>query len=128
MLQTIKKCHNNLRDSIGGGAYDLERAVSAMPDTRHKRNHRREAGTSSQSYLERSALKAPEPIRVPTLILHGELDRTFPVAQARELAARIRETGSPVELIVFPGVGHGIPREQRREPIERFLNRFVLRN
>ena len=104
---------------LGGGSYDMERALAGMEDTPNnvnlKRNYQQEAGTSRQAHLERSALLASESIRVPTLILHGELDPTSPVDQARELAARIRETGTPVELIVFPGVPHSIsPRATKR--------------
>lgn len=115
---------------IGGGAYDLEdmyrRLDNSSKNAGLKENFDTEAGATVEAFRRRSALLAREPIRVPTLILHGELDRTSPVSQARRLAEQIRRTGAPVELLVFAGVGHGIPPEQRKDPIERFLRRFVL--
>lgn len=41
-------------------------------------------------------------VRVPVLLLHGELDRVVPVAMAHELAA----AGTGHELVTFSGAGH----------------------
>lgn len=48
---------------------------------------------------------------VPVLILHGENDRLFPVAMARELAAYC---SSPWQLEIVPGLGHNEPFYQPR--------------
>jgi acetyl esterase/lipase len=42
----------------------------------------------------------------PILLLHGEQDKTVPVAQSRAMAARLQEVGASVDLEVIPGVGH----------------------
>ncbi|TNE41080.1 MAG: dienelactone hydrolase family protein [Alphaproteobacteria bacterium] len=42
----------------------------------------------------------------PLLILIGELDDWTPAAACRELTARAKEAGYPVELIVYPGAHH----------------------
>jgi pimeloyl-ACP methyl ester carboxylesterase len=44
--------------------------------------------------------------RVPTLIVHGEKDRLFPVRMARELAASCT---SPCELVIVPNISHADP-------------------
>jgi dienelactone hydrolase len=41
------------------------------------------------------------------LLIHGENDEVFPLAQARRVAACLRTNGIPVELKVLPGEGHG---------------------
>lgn len=41
-------------------------------------------------------------VRVPTLLLHGELDQRSPLSVAEDLHARIPSS----ELVVLPGVGH----------------------
>ena len=44
----------------------------------------------------------------PTLILHGDGDRCTPVGQADELFRALLERDVPVELVVYPGEGHGL--------------------
>ena len=44
----------------------------------------------------------------PTLILHGEEDRIVPVSQARAVARRLAEAGTPHEIQVYPGQGHAL--------------------
>lgn len=62
-------------------------------------------------YLERSPVTRLGPASVPTLILHGEVDRCVPVSQAEELYAGLREFGVPAEFVTYPREGH-----QAREP------------
>lgn len=49
----------------------------------------------------------------PMLIQHGADDRRVPLSNAIELYRGLREMGVPVELFVYPGMGHPItkPRE-----------------
>src|SRR5262245_42899246 len=43
----------------------------------------------------------------PTLLIHGDKDTLVPIQQSELLAARLKEAGVPVELIVRKGSGHG---------------------
>jgi pimeloyl-ACP methyl ester carboxylesterase len=54
----------------------------------------------------RDRTEAVRTIRVPTLVIHGEVDPLIPVAAGRATAAAI--DGS--ELIVIEGMGHDLPR------------------
>ena len=51
--------------------------------------------------------------KTPMLIQHGTEDRRVPLSNATELYRGLKEMGVPVELFVFPGMGHPItkPRE-----------------
>ena len=51
--------------------------------------------------------------KTPMLIQHGADDRRVPLSNAMELYRGLKEMDVPVELFVFPGMGHGIskPRE-----------------
>ena len=42
----------------------------------------------------------------PVLILHGEADRTVPVARAHELQQELTAKGLPHEMHLYPGQGH----------------------
>ncbi len=43
----------------------------------------------------------------PTIIFHGDNDKTVPVAHVRRFAQAMRGAGNDCELRVFPGKGHG---------------------
>ncbi len=116
---------------LGGGVYDMQDAYSRLGEMPPgeggiKENIRHEAGAAEQSFRIRSVLLNEDPIRVPTLILHGEDDPIAFVDQARRLARRLEEAGTPVTLVVFEGVGHGIPREQRAPHVRAFLEKYAL--
>jgi len=62
---------------------------------------------------ERDIVPILERVRVPTLVIHGTDDRRVPFSNATELYRGLKEMGVPVELFVYPGLGHTItkPRE-----------------
>ena len=51
--------------------------------------------------------------KTPMLIQHGSNDRRVPLSNATELYRGLKEMGVPVELFIYPGMGHPItkPRE-----------------
>ena len=51
-------------------------------------------------------LLAKGPKLPPTMIIHGEEDRSVPVSEARKLEALARRTNSVCEMKVYPGEGH----------------------
>ncbi|WP_409238019.1 alpha/beta hydrolase fold domain-containing protein [Streptomyces sp. PA5.6] len=64
----------------------------------------------------------------PTLLLHGSADRAVPVAQARELARRLKEAGAPATYVELPWADHcfdvnwgGWGSQIARAATERFL-------
>lgn len=76
---------------------------------------------SGSPYRDRTLYTKTAPIskiqeaRTPMLIQHGELDHRVPLANATELYRGLKEMKVPVELFVYPGMGHPItkPREDR---------------
>jgi predicted esterase len=45
------------------------------------------------------------------LLIHGERDEVFPVADCKRLAERLRANGTPVEVRIFPEAGHNFGEE-----------------
>ena len=43
----------------------------------------------------------------PVLLLHGDRDRLVPLEHSEAMVVALEEKGVPVELVVFPGQGHG---------------------
>jgi dipeptidyl aminopeptidase/acylaminoacyl peptidase len=64
-------------------------------------------------YAKTAPISGLAQARTPMLIQHGMEDRRVPLSNAMELFRGLREMGVPVELFVFPGMGHPItkPRE-----------------
>ena len=82
-----------------------------------------ETGGGDDALRARSVLSVAGEIKMPTLILHGEADDRTSPANARRLADAIKRAGGDVQLVMFPGVGHMIPMEERWKHIEPFLAR-----
>ena len=73
-------------------------------------------------YVERSPINHLDELRAPVLLLQGEEDAVVPPAQAHQIADAIRERGGDVELVLYPGEGHGWRKaETRRDSLEREL-------
>ena len=61
-------------------------------------------------YRERSPLHHVDRLHGELLLLQGEDDRVVPLAQAEAMADAMRAAGRDVELVVYPGEGHGFRR------------------
>jgi len=56
------------------------------------------------------------------LLLQGEDDAVVPPNQAHQMAEAIRQAGGEVELVLYPGEGHGFRRaETTRDALAREL-------
>jgi dipeptidyl aminopeptidase/acylaminoacyl peptidase len=64
-------------------------------------------------YLKTAPISNLANAKTPMLIQHGSEDRRVPFSNATELYRGLKEMGVPVELFVYPGMGHPItkPRE-----------------
>lgn len=65
---------------------------------------------------------------IPVLIMHGKKDRTVPVGQSRDMAARLREAGKPYAYIEQPEGDHVFSREADRVQFLRELEAFLAKN
>lgn len=64
----------------------------------------------------------------PFLILHGTKDKLVPLEQSTLLADKLKETGVPVELVVFEGAGHGGPdfdKQETKDNIMKFFDKYL---
>ena len=65
----------------------------------------------------------------PTLILHGELDPTVPVAEAYHLQECSKRKSIPYEMQIYAGAGHGFNGENWQDAPLRtlaFLQKYLL--
>jgi dipeptidyl aminopeptidase/acylaminoacyl peptidase len=85
--------------------------------------------TNRALMLERSPLFRAQAVRAPLLILQGDNDPRVPLAESRQFADAVRRRGGIVDLILYPGEGHGFHKlEDRLDSMRRaveFLDRYV---
>ena len=43
----------------------------------------------------------------PTLLIHGDSDRTVPISHSERMIAALKENGIDSDFITIPGAGHG---------------------
>ncbi len=74
----------------------------------------------------RSALRWPERITAPILIMHGTADRLCPPEQSLRMAEALQALGKPYELKMFHGEGHTLSgrARERDEDSVRWFQRF----
>jgi dipeptidyl aminopeptidase/acylaminoacyl peptidase len=74
---------------------------------------------AAEHLAARSAVKWPEVLDVPLLLLHARDDKRVPVEHALRLAALLQQHGKEYELVVYGHDGHSLPlhRKDRDEHI-----------
>ena len=63
-------------------------------------------------------------LHCPFLLIHGEQDETFPLADTKRLASVLRTDGVPVELEIVPGVSHDMRFD--RAAVFRAIGEYCL--
>jgi acetyl esterase/lipase len=58
-------------------------------------------------YQQRSPIHVAENIIAPLLLMHGDADEVVSVGQSQTIAEKLRQRDRNVELVVYPGEGHG---------------------
>lgn len=88
--------------------------------------------TDPESYWLASPLRLAEGITAPLAIVHSEQDYRCPIGQAEELFMALKLRDRTVEMIRFPGEGHGLTRNgspvhraQRLELLVEWFGRWL---
>jgi dipeptidyl aminopeptidase/acylaminoacyl peptidase len=78
-------------------------------------------GRDPEEQRRRSPLTYADQIRIPFAVVHSEHDLRCPIEQAQRMFVALREAGTEVEMLVFPGEGHELTRSGKpRHRIQRF--------
>lgn len=79
------------------------------------------AGRDIETIRKASPMTYASNVRTPTLIIHSEEDLRCPIEAAERFYMVVRRTGTPVEMLIFPGENHELSRSGRpRHRQERF--------
>lgn len=89
-------------------------------------------GTDLEAVRAQSPIAKVDQVRTPTLVIHSEQDWRCPLEQAERYFALLRRTGSPAEMLIFPGENHelsrsGSPwhRKQRFDAILQWFDKYL---
>ncbi|MFA6030453.1 MAG: S9 family peptidase [Elusimicrobiota bacterium] len=78
--------------------------------------------------LERSPLTRARDIRIPLLIAQGANDPRVKRAESEQIVAALRESGRPVEYLLFEDEGHGLTRPENRLKFYAAAERFLAKH
>ncbi len=83
--------------------------------------------SAKEEYALRSAVKWPEKLDVPLLLLHGSKDRKISVSQSRVLYERLDSLDKKSKLIVFPEGNHDLSSHirERDEVILEWFDKYL---
>ena len=105
------------------------RLAGGMPISRPLANELA-AGVDTLAFrlLQRSPIKFAPQVETPVLLLHGESDARCPIGQSEQYFQVLKRLEKDVEMVRFPGCGHGFLRTGhvalRQEYLERMLGWF----
>jgi dipeptidyl aminopeptidase/acylaminoacyl peptidase len=74
-----------------------------------------------------SPLHHVDRIRVPVLVVHGELDTNVPVNESHQVVAALEQLSREVEYLELPGEGHEYRRISSRRLLLVTATRFLTR-
>ena len=105
------------------------RLAGGMPISRPLANELAEGvDTLAFRLLQRSPIKFAPQVETPVLLLHGESDARCPIGQSEQYFQVLKRLDKEVEMVRFPGCGHGFLRTGhvalRQEYLERMLGWF----
>ncbi|WP_412749049.1 alpha/beta fold hydrolase [Krasilnikovia sp. M28-CT-15] len=121
----------------GGSAWSAAVVVSGVSDplsylaatSPHRRPHRELTYGSlahDREFLQRvSPACNAAAVRVPLLLVHGELDPIVPVGQANRMAELVRAAGGDVQLKIMRGEGHQFRRASSQAALISWVTEFL---
>lgn len=78
-----------------------------------------------QLLAELSPLGRADAIRVPLLVVHGELDTNVPIGEAHQIVSALKERSAPVSYLELAGEGHEYRRLESRRRLVTGLVAFT---
>ena len=102
------------------------RLAGGMPISRPLVNELKE-GVDTLAYrlLQRSPIKFAPQVQTPVLLLHGEADARCPIGQSEQYFQVLKRLGKEVEMVRFPGCGHGFLRTGHVALRQAYLQRML---
>jgi dipeptidyl aminopeptidase/acylaminoacyl peptidase len=128
---------SRLRGAIAGAAISDFITYFQGTDPTRPEDRRAEYGDERipevREFLTRiSPITNASKLRVPLLIVHGANDTSVPVAQAEEMARRVRDNGFPVWTIIYTDEGHQMFSKPQNNNLMlyawiEFMKQFLLK-
>lgn len=83
---------------------------------------------SGNHILQGSPARNVSRFKAPVLMFHGEKDINVRIGQANHMHRALKSAGKSSELVVYPGLDHGIEDSQARADMLRKIDAFLKQN
>lgn len=131
-MMTAARAPDLIKCAVGvSGLYDLKMMYSKgdIKSTRYGRNYlERVVGRDEAELAANSPTSLAAGIKVPVLLVHGEIDERTPFAQARAMKDALERAGNKPEWMAVPKEGHGFYKEENNIAFYQRLEAFLSRN
>lgn len=114
------------------GLYDLKMMYTKgdIRSTKWGRNYLvRVVGRDDAELAANSPTALAAQIKVPVLLVHGEMDERTPFSQAKAMKAALERAGNAPEWVAVPKEGHGFYKDENNvafyQRLESFLGRHI---
>jgi dipeptidyl aminopeptidase/acylaminoacyl peptidase len=101
---------------------DLSRNAARF---RNGRVAQKQIGSDSDKLKNDSPSRHAKDVRIPVLLVHGDLDAQSPVAQSREMADALKNAGKTHKLVVIEKGDHSLWRESERTTLLTEVEQFL---
>ena len=81
-----------------------------------------------ERFLERSPIHSIDRIRDPIALFHGDKDKVVSVEQTLQIYGKLKACGTPCELKIYEGEGHGFREPQNVEDFYQRIEHFLAKN
>ena len=104
---------DRFNSAITAGGFCNVYSFFSSGDTMHvwcEKNYEGTPWDDEELYMEKSPIRYVKNITTPTLIMHAMEDYRSSVTQAEQLYTSMKRLRKEVEMVLFPGENHGLPR------------------
>ncbi|HVF95597.1 MAG TPA: S9 family peptidase, partial [Sphingomonas sp.] len=97
-------------------------------DTHYTERYLGDPAKDPKSYASSAAIADADKIRDPLLLIHGMADDNVFLDNSTKVAARMQETGTPFEMMFYPGYTHRVAGPGISEHLWGTILEFLDRN
>ena len=90
--------------------------------------HVGDAATEKARFEATSPIRQAARIKRPVMMAYGAGDRRVPIEHATAMEAALRQTGVPLEYVVYNDEGHGFLREANRSDYFHRVEAFLAKH
>jgi dipeptidyl aminopeptidase/acylaminoacyl peptidase len=110
------------------GVSDLQQLLAQRSHFDNYKVSRLQIGTDSEKIANDSPARHAADVRIPVLMIHGDMDAQANIKQSEVMASALKRAGKPYQFIKLKGATHQLGRESDRTTLLTELENFLQKN